>query len=69
MAKVSSPVADVQYSFGGTAGDDGEGGKGFLQGGAGGRAMLNDAVGGFDGGAYENEGGAGGRGGYSAGSS
>ena len=49
----------------------GEGGKGFLQGGVGGRAWHNNADGGFGGGggAYGGVGGAGGNGGYSGGSS
>ncbi|XP_022801199.1 uncharacterized protein LOC111338912 isoform X2 [Stylophora pistillata] len=57
--------------FGGTMGDGGEGGKGFLQGGVGGRAKFNNAVGGFGGGggAYGRGGGAGGGGGYSGGGS
>ncbi|XP_022809827.1 basement membrane-specific heparan sulfate proteoglycan core protein-like [Stylophora pistillata] len=57
--------------FGGTMGTGGEGGKGFLQGGVGGRAKVNNAVGGFGGGAgaYGNGGGGGGGGGYSGGSS
>ncbi|XP_022801177.1 glycine-rich cell wall structural protein 1.0-like [Stylophora pistillata] len=58
-------------NFGGSYGNGGEGGKGFLQGGEGGRAMSNNAHGGFGGGggAYGNGGGAGGGGGYSGGAS
>ncbi|XP_068735671.1 uncharacterized protein [Montipora capricornis] len=58
--------------FGGSMGNGGEGGKGFLQGGVGGRAWFNNIVGGFGGGgggAYGIGGGAGGGGGYSGGSS
>ncbi|XP_078382126.1 uncharacterized protein LOC144664786 [Oculina patagonica] len=57
--------------FGGSMGNGGEGGKGFLQGGVGGRAWYNNIVGGFGGGggAYGFGGGAGGGGGYSGGSS
>ncbi|XP_068736615.1 leukocyte tyrosine kinase receptor-like [Montipora capricornis] len=57
--------------FGGSMGNGGEGGKGFLQGGVGGRASFNNIVGGFGGGggAYGSGGGAGGGGGYSGGSS
>ncbi|XP_028395673.1 loricrin-like [Dendronephthya gigantea] len=57
--------------FGGSYGYGGEGGRGFLQGGAGGRAHYYNAVGGFGGGggAYGSGGGAGGGGGYSGGAS
>ncbi|CAB3983863.1 Hypothetical predicted protein [Paramuricea clavata] len=57
--------------FGGAYGDGGEGGRGFVQGGAGGRARLYNVVGGFGGGggAYGAGGGAGGGGGYSGGAS
>ncbi|KAL9951580.1 hypothetical protein ACROYT_G044264 [Oculina patagonica] len=56
--------------FGGS-GYGGEGGRGFLQGGVGGRARNNDPDGGFGGGggAYGSGGGGGGGGGYSGGSS
>ncbi|XP_028395675.1 loricrin-like [Dendronephthya gigantea] len=55
----------------GSYGHGGEGGRGFIQGGAGGRARTNIAVGGFGGGggAYGAGGGAGGGGGYSGGAS
>ena len=54
-------------NFGGSYGTGGEGGKRFLQGGEGGRAMSNDALGSFCGGrgVYRNGGG----GGYSWGAS
>ncbi|PFX13942.1 Fibrillin-1 [Stylophora pistillata] len=57
--------------FGGSKGNGGEGGKGFLQGGVGGRSWYNNIDGGFGGGAgsYGIGGGAGGGGGYSGGSS
>ena len=52
-------------------GTGGEGGRGFLQGGVGGRALRNKVVGGFGagGGAYGNGGGGDGGGGYSGGGS
>ncbi|PFX15363.1 hypothetical protein AWC38_SpisGene20421 [Stylophora pistillata] len=62
-------------NFNGTEGFGGEGGKGFIQGGVGGRAKYNDVDGGFGGGggAYgwreKGIGGGGGGGGYSGGSS
>ncbi|XP_031556385.1 uncharacterized transmembrane protein DDB_G0289901-like [Actinia tenebrosa] len=60
-------------NFGGSQGRGGEGGKGFLQGGAGGRSYVNSVPGGFGGGggAYGSTtgGGAGGGGGYSGGAS
>ncbi|CAH3160090.1 unnamed protein product, partial [Pocillopora meandrina] len=59
-------------NFGGTEGKGGEGGKGFLQGGVGGRSLHNDIVGGFGGGGGTHgfrAGGAGGGGGYSGGGS
>ena len=57
--------------FGGTKGTGGEGGKGFLQGGVGGRPYVYNGDGGFGGGggAYGSGGGAGGGGGYSGGAS
>ncbi|XP_022807756.1 signal peptide, CUB and EGF-like domain-containing protein 1 [Stylophora pistillata] len=57
-------------NFNGTKGFGGEGGKGFMQGGVGGRARFHDVDGGFGGGggAYGWRGGGGG-GGYSGGSS
>ena len=60
-------------NFGGTIQNGGEGGKGFLQGGAGGRSVHFNVDGGFGGGggAYGGAygGGAGGGGGYSGGDS
>ncbi|XP_066022667.1 ALK tyrosine kinase receptor-like [Pocillopora verrucosa] len=57
-------------NFNGTEGDGGEGGKGFLQGGVGGRSRYYDVDGGFGGGGgAEGFGGGGGGGGYSGGSS
>ncbi|PFX18887.1 hypothetical protein AWC38_SpisGene16728 [Stylophora pistillata] len=57
--------------FGATIGSGGEGGKGFLQGGVGGRALFNNVYGGFGGGggAFGKGGGGGGGGGYSGGGS
>ena len=57
--------------FNGTVGEGGEGGKGFLQGGVGGRTRYNDTTGGFGGGggAWGWAGGGGGGGGYSGGGS
>nr|XP_058947142.1 uncharacterized protein LOC131775063 [Pocillopora verrucosa] len=57
--------------FHGTVGEGGEGGKGFLQGGVGGRTRFNDTTGGFGGGggAWGWGGGGGGGGGYSGGGS
>ncbi|XP_028411498.1 loricrin-like [Dendronephthya gigantea] len=57
--------------FGGSYGYGGEGGRGFIQGGAGGHARTNNAVGGFGGGGGADgaRGGAGGGGGYSGGAS
>ena len=57
--------------FNGTVGEGGEGGKGFLQGGMGGRTRYNDTTGGFGGGggAWGWAGGGGGGGGYSGGGS
>ncbi|XP_068705690.1 uncharacterized protein [Montipora foliosa] len=58
-------------NFNGTSGYGGEGGRGFLQGGVGGRALHYNAIGGFGGGAgaYGHGGGGGGGGGYSGGGS
>ncbi|PFX13643.1 hypothetical protein AWC38_SpisGene22258 [Stylophora pistillata] len=57
--------------FNGTIGYGGEGGKGFNQGGVGGRARFQDVNGGFGGGGggYGRGAGGGGGGGYSGGSS
>ncbi|PFX15360.1 hypothetical protein AWC38_SpisGene20419 [Stylophora pistillata] len=58
-------------NFNGTKGYGGEGGKGFMQGGVGGRAWYNDVDGGFGGGGggFGRKHGGGGGGGYSGGSS
>ena len=57
--------------FHGTVGEGAEGGKGFLQGGVGGRPRHSDTTGGFGGGggAWGWSGGGGGGGGYSGGGS